>query len=138
MMTSLKQQLFSSIAKGFINLLFILIDRCDVSFGMAGNPVKVAKLTIRDTNIGGIDISVDDPGNFVIRMKFLSHLIRHIHQFRCWSIFKKILAFLFVKEFKIKSPLKQIISVHKKGRKREIMEFNSSFLKGKPYQKYFN
>lgn len=98
-MSTLQQELLPAIAEGFFDLFFVLIDGGDVSIGMSGDPVEVAKLAIRNADIRGIDIPVDDPGNLVIGMQLFPDLVGNILQLRRGSMEEQVLPFFRGEEF---------------------------------------
>jgi enamine deaminase RidA (YjgF/YER057c/UK114 family) len=72
------QSLFADAAH-FLDLHTIFIHRCDVSFCVTRNSVEIAKLTVRDANIGGVYISIDHPSYFAIRLLDFPQFISYIH-----------------------------------------------------------
>jgi hypothetical protein len=65
---------------------------------MPGDAVKVTELTVSDTHIGGIHISIYLPGNKPMSHLFLPQLICYMHQFCQWCLFEKVLSFFFDQE----------------------------------------
>jgi hypothetical protein len=53
---------------------------------MARPPVKVAEFAIRYTDIGGIGVAVDDPGDDMAGHLFLAERIAHIQERGRWSV----------------------------------------------------
>src|ERR1017187_3363077 len=94
MMPALQQQLLSPIPESFLNLYLVSFNIGDVSVLMSRNPVEIAKLAIGNANIGCIQVSVDNPGNLIIRLALFSELIPHKHQLRCSGRIKKKYPFL--------------------------------------------
>ena len=60
---TLQQQLISTQSKCFLDFTLVGSVIGDIAFGVAGNAEKVAGLAIRHTDVGGIHIPVDLPGN---------------------------------------------------------------------------
>jgi hypothetical protein len=56
---------------------------------MTGDTIKIAELTIRQTNIGGIDIPIDLPGDPIPRNLLHTQAVGHMHEFRKWGVLKK-------------------------------------------------
>jgi hypothetical protein len=81
MVAALQQQLITAILNGFADFLAVGVHISDIGISMARNAVEIAKLTIGNTNIGGIDISIDLPGHFSMGHVVFTHLISYIHQF---------------------------------------------------------
>ncbi len=52
----------------------------DIRFGMPGDPVKIAKLAVGDTDIRGVHVPVDLPGNLAVGHLFFPEFIRDEHQ----------------------------------------------------------
>src|SRR3546814_18605135 len=69
MMSPLKQQLFTSVADGLVNFSLIGFDVGYITFFMSRSPEEVAEFTICNTNVGSIQVAVNDPGH--IRTIFL-------------------------------------------------------------------
>jgi len=93
MMAALQQQLVAAVTESFLYLLFIGLNIGDVRILMPRPAEKVAELTIGYTNIRGIYIAVDLPGNFAMRYLYFAQLISHVHQIRCGSIMIQVHAF---------------------------------------------
>ena len=80
MMAALQQQLVAAIFQSFFDLSAVGWHIGDICFGMTGNTIKIAELTISDAYIGGVYIAVYLPGDFSMRHLFFAQLICHIHQ----------------------------------------------------------
>src|SRR5687767_3579577 len=89
MMPSLEQQLVASPAKSFLYFLFIRSNIRDVGLRVAGDAVKITELTIGDTYVRGIHITINLPGHLSIRLLDLPQFIRHKDQFSGRGIFKQ-------------------------------------------------
>jgi hypothetical protein len=75
---------------------------------MSGNAVEITKLAVRYTDIGGIDVSVNLPGNLSMRYLLFSQFIGYLHQFSKGGLFKQELALFFAEEFQVQCALVQI------------------------------
>src|SRR6476661_8959362 len=100
MVASLQEQLVAAILNGFFYLSFICFYIGDVRIFMAGYPVKIAKLTIGNTYIGGVHIAVYLPRYPAMRHLFFPKLIGNEHKVSQCSVFKQKHTFLYRQEFK--------------------------------------
>src|SRR5690606_21181007 len=83
-MSTLKQQLIPAIFKGFLNLDFVGFYVGNIAFFVPRSPKEVAKLAVGDTDIGRVDVTVNLPGHFAVRILYLSKFIGDIRQIsRC-------------------------------------------------------
>ena len=98
---TLQQQLVATKFQGFLNLFTIGGHIRNIGVGMPGDPVKITKLTVGNTYIGGIHIAVYLPGNFIIGYLYFAHFISHIHQFGKGGMFKQKHPFFYAQEFKL-------------------------------------
>lgn len=80
MVSSLEQQLITPVLDRFPDLLPIGVHVGDVRFRMAGDAVEIAKFTIGDADVGGVDVAIDLPGHFAMRDLFFAQLIRDMDQ----------------------------------------------------------
>jgi hypothetical protein len=60
---------------------------------MPGNAIEIAKLAIGDTNIGGVYVAIDLPGDLSVGDLFFSQFIGDPHQFGQWGLVKEPNAF---------------------------------------------
>ena len=80
MMTALEQQLIAAVAKGFPDLFPIRGHVGDIGLGVTGDAVEIAEFTIGDTDVGGIDVSVDLPGNFSVWYLDLPQFVGNMYE----------------------------------------------------------
>ncbi len=114
-MASLQQQLISAPADGFFYLLFISVNISNVCFRVTGYPKEIAELTIGNTHVGGIDITINLPSDFAMWYLDLTKLIGYVHQLCKRSVFKQKHSFFHTQKFKRKGFTVKIIQVHNKG-----------------------
>ncbi len=79
---------------------------------MSWDAVKITKLAIGNTHIGGIRIAVDDPGYDAGRDMVPTHAVAHLHELGGAGIFKKKNAFFGAKPFHSEGALEQIRNIH--------------------------
>jgi hypothetical protein len=79
---------------------------------MAWYSVEITKLAICNTDVGSVNVAVDDPGNLAVRHLFFPAFVRHIHQLGQRSIFEKKNAFIFIQKLKIQGTLVKVCQLH--------------------------
>jgi hypothetical protein len=100
-MAALEQQLVSTPFERLFYLPFVGGDVGDISVGMAGYAIEITKLTIGDTDIGGIDIPVYLPGDLSMGNCDLPQLVGQVHEFRKRGVLKEKDAFFDVQIFAV-------------------------------------
>ena len=74
--TTLQQNLDSPYGLAFVDLGADLLEAQDVSLMVLGTSVKRVELAIGNTDIGVVDVSIDDVGNHVLRMMAPTRRVR--------------------------------------------------------------
>jgi hypothetical protein len=95
MMTTLQQQLFSPVLKGFGYFGFVRIQVSDICLSMTRYPVEITEFTIGNTNIGSVHIPVNDPGYLSMWHLDFPEGIGYLHQFSQGSLVKQEDPFFF-------------------------------------------
>src|SRR5829696_3593525 len=93
MMATLQQQLIATVLKSLFYLSAVCRKICDICFGMAWDPIKVTKLAIGNTNVGGVDISIDLPGYLSMWYLLFSKFVGNKHQLSQRRLQKKTYTF---------------------------------------------
>jgi hypothetical protein len=79
---------------------------------MSRDPVEITELAIGYTNISGIHIPVDLPGNFTMRHLLTAQFICDHHQIGEWCFFKEAYAFFNAKKTKVEGFIIEIGYLH--------------------------
>ncbi len=93
MVATLQEELLAPVGEGFLDLLLILLDAGDVGLFVPGPAVEVAELAVGDTDVGGIAVAVDDPGDRLLRHRLEAELVGDVHQFGGGGVFEQPDAF---------------------------------------------
>jgi hypothetical protein len=79
---------------------------------MTGDPEKITKLAVGYTNISGVDIPVDLPGDFIVRNLFLAQFIRNKHDFGKRGLFKYKHSFFNREKIEIQCFCIELVQIH--------------------------
>jgi len=78
--SALQQELAATAGHQFVNLGFVLFEGGDVGVFVLASAEKIAELATRHTDIGVVHIAVNEPCDFVVRVKALPNLVSDKHQ----------------------------------------------------------
>ena len=116
-MSALQQQLFTAITDGLFYLDTVGLLVGDIGFRMTGHPIEVAELTVGDADVGGVQVSVDDPGDLVVRLFHHPQAVTNLHQFRKRCVFKEKHPFFHGQPFQSEGFFIQIGELHNRRAK---------------------
>jgi len=74
---SLHQQLLAAQPHGLLDLAVDLVPREDVRLAVAGPTVERAEPAVRDADVGGVQVAVDDVGDASLGVQAALHRVRH-------------------------------------------------------------
>jgi hypothetical protein len=111
-MAPLEQQLFAAEGERFFNFYLIFLDRGDIRFLVSGSAVEITELTISDTDIRGIRIAVNNPGDHISGHMSLSQCGADVHQFGGGGIFEEEHPFFGAEPFEAQGALEEIRDMH--------------------------
>src|SRR6187402_3513008 len=96
--SALEEELVAAPAKGLFNFLFIGFDIGDISICVARDAIEIAEFAVGETNVGGIDVPVDLPGDLAMGDLHFPEFVGQVHEFGQGGVLKEEYAFVRVEK----------------------------------------